>query len=664
MPGLNPDYCGSTGTFTLTGQYRRGRSILIPHENCPLTLFVKRCSGPQKQICAHQTAPGTPYYVGSVDYCADGTIETQSVTTDCSGNYTATVSGSILAVGLAVGVWVGNPAFSCSAPPPTVDPNSTDWLPYIPDPSTAVRYGCPKDIGAEGSALASGGGLGLPVGDLYPDEVGGVTDGSNVGGACGFIVPGTICLACKYTTGSFYVTNPTTVEVTRPGDGTVQLQPQSLDGTYTLDFWENFYSAGLVAYYTLDGKYYMVGGVKVHLTDACGLTETVTSDSYPGTAPLETVDWPNISTVTVSNWPGDCSPPINTVFSGPEGPLFVSGPYTGPPGPQIPAQTAQLYPVLEDLTRFCISSSMVFGVKLQVCTGAVAERLQADSYGDILALAWVTGGALYTACHRSPSRYIGNSTQGWEAAQTVESANADDIGMVFLPNESLYLTYLLSGPAVYRENKSFGAYGAWAPTHTPNPAVARHSASGRGQEQAFRLRALGSASVNGALEFSQCRDNRGALWTDPRTVTSYAQGPYCGGIWLQNGYGALFSLAADVIGVGAAGELMWTESADGGETWSAPASTGFFGQCSSIVRTAQGIFVACVWGVEGSQNTGFLQSRNNGRGWHNDFVYGTAVPPLEKPPVLAAIEDTVYCLWVTGDQPQYVASSDGGVSWY
>ena len=658
LPVASSDYCGSTGTFTLSGQFRRGQYLTIPHENAALTLFVKRCTGPEKLPCAHPS-PSIPTIPGGT-YCSDGAIEVVTLQTDCNGNYSVTVEGCVLAVGLAIGNWIANPRFSCSTPPPLGSPTYTDWLLYIRDPTTLAKYGCEKDILGSGTALT--------IGDLYPNETAGPTDASQVNGACGYEATPPICYACQLTDGCFYLTRPTAVMVTTLPDGSVQFAPQALNGSYTLDFWDNTYHAGLLTYYTLDGKNYMVGGVNVHLTDACGLTETVTSFSYPGIAGIHTVDWSNITAVTVSNWPGDCNPPLYITFAGPEGPLFVSGPLAGPPGPVLPVQDAQLYPVLADLSQFCIDSSLTFGVKLQVCTGTVPDRLQADCYRDVLAVAWISSGVLKTACHRAPTRSIGSATQNWEAAQTLETANADDIGMIFLPNESLYLCYLLSGVAKYRLNQSFGANGAWGAALSPLPVVARHSASGRGQEQAFRFRALGTQTTNGVLEFSQCRDNRGVEWTAPTAVTMQAQGPYCGGVWLENGYGCLYSLATNVVGVGAAGDLMWTESTDGGVTWSAPVFTGYTGQCNGIVRTHQGILVAVVQLLTpetgGLYGTRFLQSRNGGKGWSSDFAYGYAVPGLPRPPFLAAMEDAVFVVWVTGDQPQFLASLDGGVSWW
>ncbi len=650
------EYCGSAGVFTLSGQYRRGNASAIPHENVPLTLFIKVCNGPQRRPCAHT---GTVTGVGTVgEYCSDGVIQTVPVTTDCSGNYSVTVSGSILAAALAVGSWIPNPAFSCAAPPPT-EGGGTSWLPYILDPATASRYGCPKDIGGTGTALS------LAIGDLYPDETGGITDGSQVGGACGYVAVSEPCMPCKYTTGSFFVTRPTPVNVIYPGDGTVIQQPQSLNGSYTLNFWENFYRAGIVAYYTNDGANYMVGGVNVHLTDSCGVTETVTSEGYGGIAQIEHVDWPNIASVTVSNWPGDCSPPLNTVFAGPEGPLIVNGPLTGPPIGTLPAQNAQIYPVMDNLTGLCIASFPTFGVKLQTCTGAVPERLQADTYQGILAVAWISSGALKTACHRSATRYSGSSIGGWETTETVETASADDIGMVYLPDESLYLCYQLSGTPLYRLNARLGSGTAWGATAAPNPAVSRHSSSGRAQDQAYRFRATGGLSTMAPIQFSQCRDNRGAFWTAPRQVTALAQGPYCGGIFAANRYLCLFTLSANTPGVGAANQLLLTTSYDGGVTWSAPIFTGHNGQCSGIAKTAQGALVAAVWGAGGSSDHGttFLRSVNNGEGWAQVGIGSRQPPPLSTPPALVAIEDTLLCVWVSGDQPQFLASMDGGATW-
>jgi hypothetical protein len=122
-------------------------------------------------------------------------------------------------------------------------------------------------------------------------------------------------------------------------------------------------------------------------------------------------------------------------------------------------------------------------------------------------------------------------------------------------------------------------------------------------------------------------------------------------------------LAVSVAGFGAAGNLMWTESTDGGQTWSAPVFTGYDGQCNGIVRTAAGVLVALLWTPGPDGGTGFLQSRDRPHSWNHDVGSGRFVPPLTRPPALVALDDTVYVVWVTDDQPQFLASLDGGVSW-
>ncbi len=480
MPAISAGYCGAAASFTLSGQYRRGRYLTIPHENVPLTLFLKRCTGPVRKPCAHPRV-GT---VSVGEYCSDGEIEIMPLTTDCAGNYSVTVVGSYLAAALAVGPWVANPAFSCGSPPAADNPANAAWLPFVRDPASIARYGCPRDIGASGTAISSG------LGDLINDETGGISDASVINGLCGYIAPTGVCSECQNTTGAFFVTRPTAITVVRPGDGTVQYQAQSLSGSYTLDFYDNFTGAGVVAYYVKDGSFYQVGGAMVHLTDSCGRTETIGTASYPGVSQIGNVDWPNIVSVTVSNWVGECSPPLYTSFAGPEGPLFVSGPLTAATRPRI---LRDVYPAVPTLTDLCINAFPSFGIRLQTCTGETPERLQADTHDERLAVSWLTatGGTLRTAVHLSPLRHIGNSAEGWEAAEVVESAGADDIGMAYLPARALYLSYMLGGAAKRRLNPMAGAAGGWGLATAAVPAVSRHSASGRAEGQAFRFRALG-----------------------------------------------------------------------------------------------------------------------------------------------------------------------------
>ena len=141
------------------------------------------------------------------------------------------------------------------------------------------------------------------------------------------------------------------------------------------------------------------------------------------------------------------------------------------------------------------------------------------------------------------------------------------------------------------------------------------------------------------------------------------------GYLLRTPTSALYSLAQTVPGLASAGSLCMAKSVDGGPTW-ALSYTGYSGQCGGIARTRQGVLVAVVLnntpisGFPGLYGTGWLQSRNNGEGWSNESAPGMSVPALALPPVIAAQEDIVYTVWVTGDQPQFLASRDGGVSWY
>lgn len=647
-------YCSNTGTFTLSGKFTRTSEAGISHENVPLTLFVKQCSPPGAKPCAHQptSGPGSP--APGAQYCADGSITAQYTTTACDGSYSFTVNGSTLAIGLAIGHWVSNPDFSCAAIAPGVGGSGENWLLYIPDAETQIWYNCGFGLSASGTALTPP----SPIfAEFIEDALGGLTDATlnSAVSPCGPIAGGQICLGCQQVTGCILLMYAGGVTGTYP-----DYIADILTGSYTFNFWDSG-QAEVFTYYLLDGKYYTVRGVEVTVKDVCGNSETITTVGA-GAGGFTQVDWYNLSSVSIGNWTTDCSPPIGVDFSGPAGGmLFINGPYAALPV----ALLTDISPTLPSMTPYCMQREPILGAPLQEpCIGTVADRLAADTLGGVLAVAWISSGALKTAVHRSPARQIGSSTAGWEATDVVEATDADQIAMTFLPNESLYLTYYLSGVAKYRLNKSFGANGKWLAAASPNPVVGGPGACGRGQEQAFRFQAQGSFTANGAIAFSQCRDNRGAEWTAPVVVTPNAAGPYCGGIFVENLHGCLFTPATSVSGSVAAGSLYWTQSTDGGATWSAPVFTGFGGGilCNGIVRTRQGVLVAVVWDPT-AHTTAFLVSRNGGQGWQS-VTRSTPVPALTIPPVLAAIGDLVFVIWVTGEQPQFLCSQDSGITFH
>ncbi len=667
------DYCGSSGSLTISGYYTRnaehGAAGAIPHENCPMTLWYKMCASPMAAPCAHNPA-NFDSFPGS-QICIDGTIGMAQTTTDCTGFYTFSLTGVITGFLVGPGSYIENPAYTGCDEAFVPIPAGGAAQQWVLDGPSSVAFGCAADtswkVTEPGGAIATG--SNPPGGEL--SSAAWIFAEEDLGaGPCVGTAPSTsTCYACSYSGTGIVGRQNTPLFDTSLG----KYVANPITGSWTADLWSPS-PLSPIHYYTKDGKFYTVSGVGVVVSDSCGNTDSTYGGS--GTPATDWYNWVSGS-VSLQNWtPGTCSPPLYTPFLGPDGVhnLLVQGPFD-----TLNTGDVQIYPNPFSMSGLCLMGGLSYGVQLQPpCTGVQTERLQADMSKDVLAVAWVgsAGGALNTICHRGPSKHIGSSTVGWEAAHTVESAAADDIGMVFLPNESLYLTYLLSGSPVYRLNKMFGSGADWSTTGSPNPLVARHSASGRGEGQAFRFRALGTPTTNGNLEFSQCRDNRGALWTAGEddsssiVITESAQGPWCGGIFVENACICLYSLAQTVPGLAAAGSLCMAKSVDGGQTW-ALTFTGYSGQCGGIARTRQGVLVAVVLttsspisGLPGLFGTAWLQSRNGGEGWANEFKFGLSVPALALPPAIAAQEDIVYTVWVTGDQPQFLASRDGGISWY
>lgn len=645
-------YCSNTGTVTLTGNIKYGTHVLpgVNRENMPLTLFVKYCCNPKTKPCAHPV-PSHATPPGSV-YCADGYITPQYGTTDCSGNFSFTVQGSILGVQLNMGTWVANPAFTCSAPTSGAV-NYTDDASFIPDAQTQtwMNDGCSFGTGFEV----------IPTGSLLHDVGGNFSDEVSNTNNDVYICPGTVAIPyCRACTDKFGQPFWSAIAggITFPNaPNPVPVVANTLSGSVSLQVYWGCGGATTVSYYVKDGKYYIVSGIYVTLTDGCGKSNT----NLP-TPIIGGFDWHNYSSVSVSNWTPNCSPPIGTPFAGPlGGNLIVSGPFTHITS--APKDVSTIYPNYDGkIPAMCPNACATFLIELQPpCIGTTPDRLQADCYKDVVVASWVnSGGALKTSCARAASQKTAGTlgTEQWESPYTVEATNADDIGMVYLPNEQVYLTYLLSGTAKYRLNGQRGASAAWSAAATPSPLVARHSGSCRGQKQAVRVRALGTPSTDGLLQFSQCRDNAGAVWTTPVTITSFAAGPWAGIIYTGNTYVCLFNLSSGTTH-GTANGIYKSTSTDGGATWSTPTFTGFIGAVNGICQTAKGTLHAAVWSTT-SHAMSVLTSRNQGLGWGNYFSCPFSTPTMTQPPVIAAQGDNVYLIWVTGDTPQYLMNTDGG----
>lgn len=660
-------YCSNSGTFTLQGTWKRPDGTL--HENAWISLIYKTCAEP---VLRSGPIPG--HWPDRDFYCADGDLHITRQQTGCDGKYSFTIAGHVLAAGLAPGKIILNPSFDCNANPS--DPATFANAYYVINDPSVTQYGCCAagflwSFSGSGTAIGHYG-TGLSVQDKSAADI------------CGAITSG-LAVACEsaHTPGVNLIwwTTPLGFTSVPDGGGTGHFCQVAniLSGTYTLDLTDASGQAHIRAVLPKDGHFWYVEGVSLTVTDACGNSETVTTagtiDTYTGMgdcgasvqvwhtdgwAALSVVDWTQITSVTVnSGAPGGCSggcgPPSGAPADWDRPPSLLSG------GPYLtPSVDAFVYPSVDSaaLAALCVCSAAVVGVLLPDCSSAAGLRLSADTFESQLAVAWInTSNALMVALHPAPFAFIGSSRDGWEATGTLEAANADDIGLVFQPSGNLYLTYDLSGAKKYRTNKRLGtgAAGDWSAAATPSPAVSRHSASGRGQGRGWRFRALGNGGA-GDIEFSYCGDQLGTAWSTPVTVVSAtAYGPYCGGAYLSNGYGCLYTKNSD-------NHIYWLRTGDP-DTWSPPGTdTGMTGIVASLIELTHGALVALIWD-SGTKRCRAARSRDRGATWEKDTANIAAIPALDIPPVLVQIESIVFAVIVTGDRPWFAASRDAGKTW-
>jgi len=323
----------------------------------------------------------------------------------------------------------------------------------------------------------------------------------------------------------------------------------------------------------------------------------------------------------------------------------------------------------QDIFETCGSSiygmSATFAIVQDVqCGGMVTggpnaqTRRNADTFLSHIAYAWISGtsatGALKQAIIRNAVLGSG-ATAAWESVETIEASNGSDLGLTYLPNGRLYLCYDLSGSKKYRTNDSFGTNGEWSASATPSPAVSRHSATGRGQNQSFRFRALTDSSA-GDIEFSQCRDSQGVTWTSPVTaVASVAVGPWCGGVYILDGYGLLYTKQTN-------SHIYWTDTVDP-DTWTGVGTdTGKIGHVIGATRLSSGVIVAATWD-SGTKMTRSLRSRDLGDTWEMDSSDIGVIPALDTPPALVSIEHYAFLVFQINDIPMFAMSVDGGETW-
>lgn len=652
-------YCSATGSFTLSGTIKKPTTI--PYEQVTLTLIYKVCDAPNLK------AYGPNDYSFSGFYCSDGHLVATQTTTDCNGNYSFTVSGSILGAALLWGGWTKQSGGCRAGATFTLD-----------DPT---HYGCsvPTWSGV-GSALPT-------VGSMGRADLNDSSDWTQ--GGLGFDLCGgysSTAYLCEALPASAYVIwgsapKGYTSSPNGSNPGAFCQVANNLSGSYGLNITGGS-TAHLRAIIQKNGRYWFANNVNITVTDSCGKTETHTTggtiDTYlcggittqvwhtDGWFALDTIDWFNMNSLTInSGIPAGCSGGCankqdGSSYNG-DGPPSVDcgGPYTGRlSGAGGYCDAIVTASDFSQLASLCRTKGATIGVIIKDCTGTVALKQQADTFRETLALAWITtGNALKVAVHNAPFANIGDGTNGWEATATIEAANADDLGLVFLPDGTAYLSYALSGAAKYRTNLKLanGVAGDWSASATPSPAVNRISANFRGQGKGSKFRASGNAGA-GDIYLSECGDRNGATWsTEVAAISATGYGPFCGGVWLNNGYGLLYTRAAD-------NHILW-QKATNPDTWSGSGTdTGMTGIAVGLEELSSGTLVGLIWDSV-SQKCRACRSRDRGTTWEKDGADIALIPALSTPPSLTSIGHYLIACMVTGDVPWFVISEDEGATW-
>lgn len=282
---------------------------------------------------------------------------------------------------------------------------------------------------------------------------------------------------------------------------------------------------------------------------------------------------------------------------------------------------------------------------------STATQPTSDTFRGILAFAWQDSGAVKAAIHRGIVGQIGAGTTGWDSTQTIESSNGAGVGLAYLPNGRLYLDYALSGTPKFRTNDHIGGgpVGNWSSAASPSPSVNGLFGAGRAQGQAYRFRFNGTT-----IEFSQCRDAAGAVWTSPVTVVTGTSGQYAGACWIGNGYGCLYN---------SGGSIYFLSTSDP-DTWPSPVSavSGLTYTTVALARSRAGVLLSLQWDQAG-QHIYPARSRDMGQTWTQDGTAISALGTVSSPPALVAIEAFFLVVYLSSGAPAFLLSQDGGVTW-
>lgn len=447
----------SIATDPVTGQ-RLAHQGNVPVSDFDLTVVTKTCApqvqdGPCCTTGMALTAYGaTTCSEGSpLPYCSDGDLVVEKVvTTDCDGAFAFSVSGK-LAVNLLLGRWIENPDFDCSCcpdqPDGTYSPDNTcrDWL--IQDPTSIPRYfGCNPTVYSAGTATYNAFDFCDCRYYCYPDNTGtpyycGSGGQMDVANVKAFDLPcfatGTYLTHCKSVT-PFWSVGYQIVPDAHTEFGLYALPPS---GTFELDLYIG--GGGYVAAWIrkaphpsnilTTAAWWAVNGVQIHVKDACGREETVTTGGYGPfgvySPPFAVVDGAQLVSAEVLNADDyACGTPNTPTLTYPPSPTnLMGGPYNG-----IFSGLCLSPNFDSDLLALGVDECQIvpWNATLFDCppdSGDQVLQFRADMHLGILGVAWTDPeGVLRFASHRSPMFFAGpdpdnpselNSKNGWEIQQ-------------------------------------------------------------------------------------------------------------------------------------------------------------------------------------------------------------------------------------------------------
>jgi hypothetical protein len=274
----------------------------------------------------------------------------------------------------------------------------------------------------------------------------------------------------------------------------------------------------------------------------------------------------------------------------------------------------------------------------------VATSICADTYTGVLALTWCNAsGKQFLATHESPLlQGAGNGTNGWDANQTLVASGISSVGVCYLPGTGR--CWVTNNTSTQQYSDRLGR-GAWnnVPSDAKNYAGDVYS-NGRMAEQSF---------VFSGSTIYFCRDRVGTQW-GYGSASGVSSG-FC--VSLRNGS----YLAADT------GLTVSITSSPSG-TWNSTTHS-ISGTLVGLVYTAAGYLFGLLWDNTGGSPTHQfwgLRSYDKGLTWAKDssLLPTSSIPAMTSaPPVLIEHEQALLVCWAASDQPQFVASFDGGRTW-